>query len=669
MDFKNKYNKYKRKYINLKLGGSKQVCDNDLEQNIPIIFINGSSTGQYTINNECEGYIVKKLTEIIIRFIADYEHRGIKLYDLFGKTKEEYRDDIIFKILNIFNKLKGYEQCKPLKPMFYNQDSGISDIWVKGDCSQLEKMGMGYIWVTVDKYCLQILFFTTTGFTNFVIYADPKKINYDYSEQERENTNRFKKKEISPELPSDTNILFKYSNLTLINTEYNENYIELINKEPYKNIEQVNNLIKYMYSYYISKKTNFLAILGKVRFSVNETCSRKTLTDIKSITTSLQKSVLRQLLKEFKKADISTAAIDSYNRTNEIFSNLLFRNCNLGFITGGFSGNYVNVCGVTRTGYEIAKKYEKPIISIMCNAGRFDKNKFTDVDVFFGMHWGDDTPALSSFTDGAIMIAPFGAWSNIELFYLSYKKKPCVIYFENQYVDFFNNFINQSENIDFFTKTKLSIYEIFIKNEKNISNLFLNEFNLKQSDTFGFGTILKNLKIIKTDDKLQLIDELAKKYSRENNLENLLTIWFPHYIIDESDKKPNNGIMVFTDYNNLTKYILNKLSQEYIEKKIKLLEEYMKKTPELIEFINKPVYEVSLDRNLENPFDIETGMYLPDTIKRDPIKYTFDKSLDLIKQGIKQGIKQEQKQEPKQDPKQEQEQISAMDLFLATQQY
>jgi hypothetical protein len=106
MDFKNKYNKYKTKYINLKLGGNKQLCDNDLEPNIPIIFINGSSRGQYTINNECEGYIVNKLTEIIIRFIADYEHRGIKLYDLFGKTKEEYRDDIIFKILNIFNKIK-----------------------------------------------------------------------------------------------------------------------------------------------------------------------------------------------------------------------------------------------------------------------------------------------------------------------------------------------------------------------------------------------------------------------------------------------------------------------------------------------------------------------------------------------------------------------------------
>lgn len=629
MDFKDKYIKYKAKYLDLKFGGTKEVCDNDLKPNIPVILINGSSTDDYTINTDCDGYIIKKIKEIIITFIADYEHKGIKLYDYYGKKKDEYIEDIVFKILNIFKKLQGYEQGKPLKPMFYNQNSGISDIWVEGQCGELEKMGMGYIWVTVDKYCLQILFFTTTGFTNFVIYADPNKINYNFIEEDRKNK-KLEKKVISPELPSDANILFKYSDLRLINTEYIENYIKLIKEEPYKNKEQVNNLVKYMYSYYISKKTNFLAILGKVRFSVNETCSREKFIDIKSVTAaSLQKSVFKHLLKESKKADISTAAIDSYNRTNEIFSNLLFRNCNLGFITGGFSGNYANVCGVTRTGYEIAKKYEKPIISIMCNAGRFDKNKFTDVDVFFGMHWGDDTPALSSFTDGAIMIAPFGAWSNIELFYMSYKKKPCVIYFENEYVKFLNEFMNKSENIGYFTDTKLSIYEIFIKNEKSISNLFLTEFNLKESDNFGIGTILKNLKIIKKDDELQLIDELAEKYSRENNLENLLTIWFPHYIIDEADKIPNNGIMVFTDENNLTKYILNKLSPEYIEKKIKLLEEYMRNTPELIEFINKPVYEVSLDRNLENPFDVATGMYVPDTIIRKPIKYTFGKSLDL----------------------------------------
>ena len=109
----------------------------------------------------------------------------------------------------------------------------------------------------------------------------------------------------------------------------------------------------------------------------------------------------------------NSAAQNAYKYTQELFSNLLFRNCNLGFISGGYSGFNATQFGITRSGYEMAKKYEKPVVTIMCNAGRFDKNENSDAIGFYGMHWSDDTRALSSFSDAAIMIAPFGAWSQI----------------------------------------------------------------------------------------------------------------------------------------------------------------------------------------------------------------------------------------------------------------
>ena len=640
MDYKQKYLKYKRKYKNLYFGGTKDIetCDNDLQPNVPVVYIKGSSSQDYKFS-DCHGYIIKKIKEIVTEFINNHKINGLKLYESVNKTQEEYKEDLFLRILNILDKLLGKKEIgQPLKPLFYNNQHGISNIYIDGGCGELKKISSGYIWVTVDKYCLQILFFTTVGFKNFVIYPEPDKINYNLREEMFNYNTQFKRDSDLPkrEVPYDTNILFKYSELIFVNTEYNENYIELIKKEPYIDIQQVNNLIKYMYSLYISKKTYFLAILGKVRFSVNTSCVMDSSIEKKAFTKKLQKSAVASYLKSIHKADLSRAAIDSYIRTNEIFSNLLFKNCNLGFITGGFFGNYDNVCGVTRTGYEMAKKYEKPIISIMCNAGRFNKNKFTDVDLFFGMHWGDDTPALTSFTDGGIMISPFGAWSHIELFYLRYKKKPCVIYFEDEYVIFLNEFINKSDNIKYFTDTQLFIYDIFINNHNKISDLFLKEFELLESDIFGIATILKNLKIIKKDDKLKLIDEFAETYARENNLENLFTIWFPHFI-DNKDLK--YGVPVFSDYSDMSKYILNKLSPKDIDKKIELFEAYMKNTPELIEFINKPAYDISLNRNLENSFDITTGMYSADIITNKPIKYTFEKPLNLVVSDIEETKK------------------------------
>ena len=322
----------------------------------------------------------------------------------------------------------------------------------------------------------------------------------------------------------------------------------------------------------------------------------------------------------------TNAAIESYERTNEIFSNILFKNCNLGFITGGYAGRFDNIHGVTRTGYELAKKYEKPIISIMCNAGRFDKNQFTDVDVFFGMHWGDDTKALSSFSDAAVMIAPFGAWSNIELFYLSYKRKPTVIYLSKIYVEKFIELINKEIYKEIILTRQITLYELFMGN-KDFSDEFIKNLNLKDSDKFGISTLLKNITIVTIEENLNLVDLLAKEYSDTNNIKDLFTLWFPHYIRDKSIK---NAIPVFIEYISLSNYITNSLTSEQISNKIQSLEQYMVNVPELKEFITGTQFELSLNRDLENPFNILTGTYSPTTIKKEPIKYTFTNQSNLV---------------------------------------
>jgi hypothetical protein len=89
-------------------------------------------------------------------------------------------------------------------------------------------------------------------------------------------------------------------------------------------------------------------------------------------------------------------------------SNLLFASPAYGFISGGYKGFKDNAYGITRSGYEIAKKYNRPILTIMCKEGMHDAHEYSDATLIYGEHWGEDTIALSQLTDGAIIIAPFG---------------------------------------------------------------------------------------------------------------------------------------------------------------------------------------------------------------------------------------------------------------------
>jgi hypothetical protein len=142
----------------------------------------------------------------------------------------------------------------------------------------------------------------------------------------------------------------------------------------------------------IDYQLKYISILGKARFGKPEVQSR-------------------------------TAIVTDY-----VMSNLLFATPTYGFISGGYKGFNQYKFGVTRSGYEISKKYNRPILTIMCNEGRVDSHQYSDATLIYGEHWGEDSIALSQLTDGAIIIAPFGGWTYIECLTLLQNEKIVGIY-------------------------------------------------------------------------------------------------------------------------------------------------------------------------------------------------------------------------------------------------
>ena len=114
--------------------------------------------------------------------------------------------------------------------------------------------------------------------------------------------------------------------------------------------------------------------------------------------------------------------------TDYVMANLIFASPSYAFISGGYKGFKSKAYGITRSGYEIAKKYNRPILTIMCKEGEVDAHQFSDAKLIYGEHWGEDTIALSQLTDGAIIIAPFGGWTYVECLALLANKKIVGIY-------------------------------------------------------------------------------------------------------------------------------------------------------------------------------------------------------------------------------------------------
>jgi hypothetical protein len=114
--------------------------------------------------------------------------------------------------------------------------------------------------------------------------------------------------------------------------------------------------------------------------------------------------------------------------TDYVMANLIFASPSYAFISGGYKGFKSKAYGITRSGYEMAKKYNRPILTIMCKEGEVDAHQFSDAKLIYGEHWGEDTIALSQLTDGAIIIAPFGGWTYVECLALLANKKIVGIY-------------------------------------------------------------------------------------------------------------------------------------------------------------------------------------------------------------------------------------------------
>jgi hypothetical protein len=168
--------------------------------------------------------------------------------------------------------------------------------------------------------------------------------------------------------------------------------------------------------------------------------------------------------------------------TDYIMSNLIFTSPTYAFISGGYKGFKSSKYGITRSGYEIAKKYNRPILTIMCKEGMHDAHQYSDAELIYGEHWGEDSIALSQLTDGAIVIAPFGGWTYIECLTLLANKKIVVIY-----NDFFN-ILNYKKEQDI----NSSELKKLIENERKIHH------NLTDSE---LEELIKKKVVNKTENK------------------------------------------------------------------------------------------------------------------------------------------------------------------------
>jgi len=641
MEFHKKYLKYKNKYLQLK-----NMMGGDIEKELQDgkILIKGvedhvAALAPHELTHDKQGVydFIKKKISI---FLFYHKKNGLDLRSLFNnnnqqnqkRTDDEFVEYLFSFILNVIDNLLLKRYNQPNKDtdqveLIYNNIHGLSGdnnnfgLWYIVNGNDFEKSCNGKTWLTIDKYYVQFLFFTTDGYLNFTIYADPKGTNFD----DPQNA-----------LTNKTDIYIKFTDIKF-NVEYKEN-LKVILEEKYKsNMDEV---INYMYKHYITKQNPFIAFLGKARFWAGDKCEDDITEKIRVETQHIKK--LRTYI---KCTDNFSASQNAYKYTKELYSNLLFRNCNLGFISGGYSGVGATQFGITRSGYEMAKKYEKPIVTIMCNAGRFDKNEHSDATGFYGMHWSDDTRALSTFADAAIMIAPFGAWSQIELFYLSYKNKPCSIYFSYTYTESLEDYFNK--NIDQITEentrrnlniTLTNIHDLFMTKfdylekdkfglKQNIGQIFTKKHDLGSADIYGIDILFNNMYYDKGNRKIKLnqkMDDILTKFSKNNKV-TPYTIWYPHYIKD-TEINEKNGIPVFINYRDISNYTLNKLKDKsIIQNKIRLLDKYV--TIPKKNFFKKKM-QLTLNRNLEKPFNEFTGSYEKDNdILIEALDDDFDRTL------------------------------------------
>jgi hypothetical protein len=608
-----KYLKYKNKYLELKnmYGGS---FENNIK-NIGIVIIKGTESGSHTIeiSKDLKEFIYDKLE----KFIKSNHDIQLAVDDLYN-----YFDSCFKKILakNKDGIELIYENSKGLNTKETVIDETGKEIplnlWMAINGSKFELAGRGKIWIVIDKYFIQFMFFTITGVMRFTIFPDPKKINFNY-EYQIDNSDR------PPEVPSDADIYIRFEEIDFTSLR-KKTIKQIVTEELYMDYESMKKIAEFMYKYQKRKNTRFITILGKASFWVESTCAKcelkndtvKKISHVKCPITKITRHI-------YYEPENKSAAQMAYLYTKELLSNLLFRECNLGIIICGYGGVIASECGITRTVYELAKYYEKPVISITCNAGLFDKNAHSDVIGYYGMHWGEDTKALSSYVDGAIMIAPFGAWSQLELFYLLNKEKPTAIFLPKDYISYIINQIKHSDKINplqFHQSNKTPLNDIFYQKIYNdtsgltpietIADKLISELGLGKADKFGLEIIFSALAYNSESSTIECIMEMKEKCKKINP--EPLTLWYPHY------NKDINGIPVYIDYGLASKYLLEQITPELIQNKLEQFEEFI--SPKLK---SDSKYTLNLNRQWETPFNPLTGSYNTFSYERELLSDEF----------------------------------------------
>jgi hypothetical protein len=261
-----------------------------------------------------------------------------------------------------------------------------------------------------------------------------------------------------------------------------------------------------------------------------------------------------------------TALVSDY-----IMANLLFASPTYAFISGGYKGFKDNKYGVTRSGYEIAKKYNRPILTIMCKEGLHDSHDYSDSTLIYGEHWGEDSIALSQFTDGAIIIAPFGGWTYIECLTLLKNEKIVGIYNDLYNILSYNETRNDDFNFfKFFSSEQNSIINYYINYYLILIKLYYEKSGDEKSD--DIKCLSYAIKILKYLQKLlpRATDKYRPIIEIEDEIQNLLnetnTDYELEYLSDIFEADKLDEIEKYTELNNIDDFDLEEL-KKYLQKK------------------------------------------------------------------------------------------------------
>lgn len=97
-------------------------------------------------------------------------------------------------------------------------------------------------------------------------------------------------------------------------------------------------------------------------------------------------------------------------------------------VQGGWRGENENSRGVCRVAFDLWTQAGWPVLQVMPFDGTWDANPCQRTHSFVvGMSWGDETPALVSMLDAAVVVAPHGAWTWLERAWLQKKNVPTFV--------------------------------------------------------------------------------------------------------------------------------------------------------------------------------------------------------------------------------------------------